>query len=157
MVARKAIVSSIDPRRLFKDLVPEDCVPGALKEEIGRIHSGIHNVAELKIDALVDCELPPMAVPGFERGYMVSANTLVDLERAFGRIALGELPSVSLSWWPSHQCSSPDGHPRGALCCGSRRGFPGTRAVGRGTRKHSSGLQEVRGRSWSTSLDASPP
>lgn len=90
--ARTAVVSSIDPRRLFGELVPRGDVPAALREEVERIHSGIHNLAELKIDALVDRELPPMAEPGFERAYMVSANTLVDLERAFGRIALGELP-----------------------------------------------------------------
>jgi beta-carotene ketolase (CrtO type) len=92
LVARRAVVSSIDPRRLFDDLVPPSAVPRALRDELDRVHSGAHNVAELKIDAVVERELPPMTVPGFERAYMVSANTLDDLERAFGRIALGELP-----------------------------------------------------------------
>jgi beta-carotene ketolase (CrtO type) len=92
IVAGKAVVSSIDPRRLFDDLVPATAVPPSLRAELDRVHSGFHNVAELKIDAVVDVALAPMAVAGFERAYMVSANTLDDLERAFGRIALGELP-----------------------------------------------------------------
>jgi beta-carotene ketolase (CrtO type) len=92
IVARRAVVSSIDPRRLFDDLVPATVVPARIRREIDGIHSGIHNVAELKIDAVIDGELPGLAAPGFERAYMVSANTLDDLEQAFGRIALGALP-----------------------------------------------------------------
>jgi len=92
IVARTAVVSSIDPRRLFNELVPDSAIPPGLRRELDRIHSGAHNVAELKIDAVVDGELPPTAVVGFERAYMVSANTLGELERAFARIALGELP-----------------------------------------------------------------
>lgn len=90
--ARQGIVSSIDPRRLFNGLLAEADVPPALRLEIDRIHSGIRNVAELKIDAVIDGELPPVSVPGFERSFMVSANTLTDLESAFAHISLGNLP-----------------------------------------------------------------
>jgi beta-carotene ketolase (CrtO type) len=91
-VARQGIVSSIDPRRLFNGLVAEADVPPAIRVEIDKIHSGMHNVAELKIDAMVDGEPPPVSVSGFERSFIVSANTLTDLERAFARICLGNLP-----------------------------------------------------------------
>jgi beta-carotene ketolase (CrtO type) len=90
--ARQGIVSSIDPRRLFSGLVAEADVPTAIRIEIDRIHSGIRNVAELKIDAVIDGKPPPVSVPGFERSFIVSANTLTDLERAFARISLGNLP-----------------------------------------------------------------
>lgn len=91
-VARQAIVSSIDPRRLFNNLVAKADVPPAIRVEIDQIHSGIRNVADLKIDALIDGEPPAMSVPGFERSFIVSANTLTDLERAFACISLGNLP-----------------------------------------------------------------
>ena len=92
LVARQGIVSSIDPRRLFDRLVAEADVPPAIRVEIDQIHSGIRNVAELKIDALIDGEPPAVSVPRFERSFIVSANTLTDLERAFARISLGNLP-----------------------------------------------------------------
>jgi beta-carotene ketolase (CrtO type) len=85
-------VSSIDPRRLFSGLVAEADIPTAIRIEIDQIHSGIRNVAELKIDAVIDGKPPPVSVPGFERSFIVSANTLTDLERAFACISLGNLP-----------------------------------------------------------------
>jgi beta-carotene ketolase (CrtO type) len=91
--ARQGIVSSIDPRRLFNGLLAEADVPPAIQLEMDWIHSGIRNVAELKIDAVIDGELPSVSVPGFERSFMVSANTLTDLEKAFAHISLGNLPN----------------------------------------------------------------
>lgn len=95
LAARHGIVSSIDPRRLFNGLLARADVPPALRAEVDQIHSGIRNVAELKVDAVIDGGPPPITVPGFERSFIVSVNTLTDLERAFARISLGDLPERS--------------------------------------------------------------
>jgi beta-carotene ketolase (CrtO type) len=66
-------------------------VPAATREEARRIHVGRRNVSELKVDAVIE-RLPTLPGPaGFERSFMLSANTLRDLERAFAAIQLGRL------------------------------------------------------------------
>jgi beta-carotene ketolase (CrtO type) len=88
--ATRAVVSSLDPRRLLLELV--DAVPPWLVAEAGRIHVGRRNVTELKVDAVL-AAMPPLPGPaGFDRAFQLSANTTTDLERAFAAIALGELP-----------------------------------------------------------------
>jgi beta-carotene ketolase (CrtO type) len=90
--AGKAVVSSLDARRLLLELVDADAVPPWLAAEAGRIHVGRRNVSELKVDAVL-AGMPPLpGPPGFDRAFMLSANTTADLERAFAAIALGELP-----------------------------------------------------------------
>ena len=90
--ARKAVVSGIDARRLFLEMIDRQAVPDDLLAEVGRIHVGTRNVAELKVDGITSStpELP--GPPGFERTMMLSPGTLPELERAFGSISLGELP-----------------------------------------------------------------
>jgi beta-carotene ketolase (CrtO type) len=90
--ADDAVISSIDPRQLFGSLVSPGDMPSGLRDEVRRIRSGTRNIAEFKIDALVAGTVAPVAVEGFERAFMVSANTLQDLEDAFNHIALRQLP-----------------------------------------------------------------
>ena len=90
--ARRAVVSQIDAKRLFGELVPATAISDSLRAELGRIHVGGHNVSELKVDAIIE-DLPAIpGPPGFERGLMLSSNTDADIERGFARIRLGQLP-----------------------------------------------------------------
>ncbi|MCB0828097.1 MAG: NAD(P)/FAD-dependent oxidoreductase [Solirubrobacterales bacterium] len=92
IVARKAVVSSIDARRLFLELIDRSEVPGRLVGEVSRIHVGDKNVAELKVDGITS-STPELPGPeGFGRTLMLSPGTLPELERAFAKIALGRLP-----------------------------------------------------------------
>jgi len=91
-VAGRAIVSAIDARRLLGPggLVAEQHVPERLRRELRRIHSGRRNVSELKVDAVIDA-LPAVEPAGFDRAFMLSANTITDIERAFASVQLGRL------------------------------------------------------------------
>ena len=90
--ARRAVISSIDARRVFSELVAAEHVPPAVAREVAGIHVGRRNVSELKVDAVI-ARLPELPGPaGFERALMLSPNTDADIEAAFARIALGELP-----------------------------------------------------------------
>ena len=92
LAATRAVVSALDARRLLLELVDAGAVPPWLVDEVRRIHVGRRNVSELKIDAILAGMPPPTGPSGFERSFMLSANTHRDLERAFARIQLGELP-----------------------------------------------------------------
>lgn len=91
-VATHGIVSAIDARRLLGPggLVDQQHVPERLKRELRRIHSGRRNVSELKVDAVIDA-LPVVEPAGFDRSFMLSANTITDIERAFASVQLGHL------------------------------------------------------------------
>jgi beta-carotene ketolase (CrtO type) len=92
VAATRAVVSALDARRLLLELVDADAVPPWLAAEARRIHVGRRNVSELKVDAVI-AGMPPLPGPaGFERSFLLSANTTGDLERAFASIQLGELP-----------------------------------------------------------------
>ena len=94
--ARRAVVSAIDAKRVFAGLVdPADSPPPSRSRASGTaIHVGTpQNVSELKVDAVLAKEQPELGVPpGFERALMLSPNTDADIEAAFARIRLGELP-----------------------------------------------------------------
>lgn len=92
-VATKGVVSAIDARRLLGPggLVAAEHVPDRLKRELRRIHSGLRNVSELKVDAIIDT-LPAVEPAGFDRSFMLSANTITDIEQAFASVQLGLLP-----------------------------------------------------------------
>jgi beta-carotene ketolase (CrtO type) len=92
VAATRAVVSALDARRLLLELVDRQAVPPWLLEEAGRIHVGRGNVSELKVDAVLPAMPALPGPPGFERAFMLSANTTTDLERAFASIRLGELP-----------------------------------------------------------------
>jgi beta-carotene ketolase (CrtO type) len=92
VAATRAVVSSLDARRLLLELVDPGAVPSWLAAEARRIHVGGRNVSELKVDAVLAAMPPLPGPPGFDRAFMLSANTIGDLERAFARIRLGELP-----------------------------------------------------------------
>jgi len=91
-VATQGIVSAIDARRLLGPggLVDQRHVPERLRRELRRIHSGRRNVSELKVDAVIDA-LPAVEPAGFDRSFMLSANTITDIERAFASVQLGHL------------------------------------------------------------------
>jgi beta-carotene ketolase (CrtO type) len=90
--ARRAVVSAIDARRLFLELCPATALSADLLREVRRIHVGLRNVSELKVDAVIE-RLPRMPGPaGFERSFMLSPNTTTEIERAFAAIELGRLP-----------------------------------------------------------------
>jgi beta-carotene ketolase (CrtO type) len=91
-LARRAVVSAIDARRLFLTLVDQARLPTSLLREVRRIHVGRRNVSELKIDAVL-ARLPELPGPaGFERSFMLSPNTTTDIELAFASLQLGRLP-----------------------------------------------------------------
>jgi beta-carotene ketolase (CrtO type) len=90
--AARAVVSAIDARRLFFDLMGPDDVPAALRDELRRIHVGGRNVSELKVDAILAGPAPLPGPPGFAGALMLSPNTLADMERAFAEIQLGRVP-----------------------------------------------------------------
>jgi beta-carotene ketolase (CrtO type) len=90
--AARAVVSSVDARRLLLGLLDEADVPPPLLAEARRIHVGRANVSELKVDAVL-ARMPELPGPaGFERALLLSPNTAADVEAAFARIRLGELP-----------------------------------------------------------------
>ena len=95
--AGRGVVSAIDAVRLFGDgwgggasLVAPEHVPARLAGELRRVHSGRRNVSELKVDAVIEA-LPAVEPAGFERAFMLSANTITDIEQSFARVQLGEL------------------------------------------------------------------
>jgi beta-carotene ketolase (CrtO type) len=91
--ATRAVVSAVDARRLFLGLLDQGDVSPRLRDEVRRIHVGRRNVSELKVDAVIE-RMPDVPGPtGFERSFMLSANTISDIERAFASIQLGELPA----------------------------------------------------------------
>jgi beta-carotene ketolase (CrtO type) len=91
--AARAVVSAVDARRLLLGLVDEADVPAGLLAEARRIHVGRANVSELKVDAVL-ARMPELpGPPGFQRAFLLSANTAADVEAAFARIRLGELPA----------------------------------------------------------------
>jgi beta-carotene ketolase (CrtO type) len=92
VAATRAVVSAVDARRLLLGLVDPAAVPPWLRAEAERIHVGRRNVSELKVDAVLSSMPALPGPPGFERSFMLSANTTTDLERAFASIQLGELP-----------------------------------------------------------------
>jgi beta-carotene ketolase (CrtO type) len=92
IAATRAVVSALDARRLLLELVDPGAVPPWLAAEAGRIHVGRRNVSELKVDAVLSGQPALPGPPGFERAFMLSANTTGDLERAFASIRLGQLP-----------------------------------------------------------------
>ncbi|HTE70861.1 MAG TPA: NAD(P)/FAD-dependent oxidoreductase [Actinomycetes bacterium] len=92
VAAARAVVSAVDARRLLLGLVDRDAVPPWLLAEAERIHVGRRNVSELKVDAVLEGMPAVPGPPGFERSFMLSANTTTDLERAFASIQLGQLP-----------------------------------------------------------------
>lgn len=87
--ASDAVVSAIDAGRLFRNLIDPAHVPADLKRELRRVHSGRRNVSELKVDAVIE-SLPDVHPEGFERSFMLSANTTTDIERAFASVQLGD-------------------------------------------------------------------
>jgi beta-carotene ketolase (CrtO type) len=99
--ATRAVVSSLDARRLLLELVDPGAVPPWLAAEARRIHVGRRNVTELKVDAVLAAMPPLPGPPGFDRAFMLSANTTGDLERAFAAIRLGELPERPPLIWSS--------------------------------------------------------
>jgi beta-carotene ketolase (CrtO type) len=93
VAASRAVVSALDARRLLLELADPAAVPPWLAAEARRIHVGRANVSELKVDAVLAAMPALPGPPGFERAFMLSANTTGDLERAFASIRLGELPA----------------------------------------------------------------
>ena len=90
--ARRAVVSAIDARRVFQRLLDPADVPEAIAREVAGIHVGLRNVSELKVDAVI-AGLPKRDFPaGYEQALMLSPNTDADIEAAFARVALGEMP-----------------------------------------------------------------
>jgi beta-carotene ketolase (CrtO type) len=92
VTATRAVVSAIDARRLLLELADPAAVPPWLAAEARRIHVGGGNVSELKVDAVLAAAPALPGPPGFERAFLLSANTTGDLERAFASIRLGRLP-----------------------------------------------------------------
>jgi beta-carotene ketolase (CrtO type) len=92
VAATRAVVSAVDARRLLLELVEAAAVPPWLAAEARRIHVGRGNVSELKVDAVLAAMPALPGPPGFERAFLLSANTTGDLERAFAAIRLGRLP-----------------------------------------------------------------
>jgi beta-carotene ketolase (CrtO type) len=91
--AARAVVSAVDARRLLLGLLDPADVPPWLLAEARRIHVGRANVSELKVDAILARTPEVPGPPGFGRAFLLSANTLDDLEAAFARIRLGALPA----------------------------------------------------------------
>ena len=90
--ATRAVVSAVDARRLLLELADPAAVQPWLAAEARRIHVGRGNVSELKVDAVLAAMPALPGPPGFERAFLLSANTTGDLERAFASIRLGRLP-----------------------------------------------------------------
>ena len=91
--ARLGIVSTIDAARVFGDLMDPSDVPASLREELASIHSGLGNVTEVKIDAIVRTELEAVSECGLQRA-MLTSGTLAELEEAFAEVRLGRVPAT---------------------------------------------------------------
>lgn len=89
----RCIVSAIDARRLLLGLADSADVPVALRAELRRIHVGRRNVSELKVDAVLADDPAIPGPEGFDRAFMLSPNTLSDIERSFAEIQLGLIPT----------------------------------------------------------------
>ena len=73
-------------------MIAREQVPPKLLAEVERIHGTMHNVSELKVDAVL-ASAPPVPGPdGFERAFMLSPHGGREIAAAFSRIAIGELP-----------------------------------------------------------------
>ena len=90
--ANRAVVSAVDARRLFLTMMAPEDVPPSIRDEVRRIHVGQSNVSELKVDAILSSKPKISGPEGFDRSFMLSANTTTDLERAFASIRHGDLP-----------------------------------------------------------------
>jgi beta-carotene ketolase (CrtO type) len=95
--ARHGIVSSIDAKRVFLDLLDRDLVDPQLVRQVKRITVAGSNVSEFKIDCALD-ELPSLdrweKGPEFIVGMIQPCPSVDHLEREFVDIRQGEFPEA---------------------------------------------------------------
>lgn len=114
--ARHGIVSSIDAKRVFLNLVDQDLVDPQLIRQVRNITVAGTNVSEFKVDCALD-ELP--SLERWERGpefivSMVQPCPSVDyLEREFVDIKRGEFPEEPAFLFAVHSAEDPSLAPPG--------------------------------------------
>ena len=95
MAAAKGVVSSIDARRVFQDLVDECHTPAALRKRLGNVHAGGTNISEFKIDSALSAPLDWSRFPHGEEfgvGMQLLCPSLDYLDRVFADIQGGVPP-----------------------------------------------------------------
>lgn len=114
--ARHGIVSSIDAKRVFLDLVDSDLLNPELMRRVKNITVAGTNVSEFKLDCALD-ELP--SLDRYERGpeFMVSmvqpCPSVDHLEREFVDIRRGEFPEDPAFLFAVHSAEDPSLAPPG--------------------------------------------
>lgn len=115
--ATRAVVSSVDARRLLLDLLAEEDVPGGYRQEANRIRVGSDNVGEMSM-CIALSGLPDFG-PAFSGAILGSSSFLAPslgyLEEVFHDVARGNLPAHPALMWslPSvtdHTLAPPGGH-----------------------------------------------
>jgi len=95
--ARHGIISSIDAKRVFLDLVDQDLVDPQLVRQVKRITVAGSNVSEFKVDVALN-ELPSLGRwergPEFIVGMIQPCPSVDHLEREFVDIRRGEFPEA---------------------------------------------------------------
>jgi beta-carotene ketolase (CrtO type) len=116
ILARDAVVASIDARRVFTGLVPPEHVPASLLRAAARLTSARHNIGELSM-ACVLSEAPAFRDPGLGESALLGgfwqSGDVQDLEDAFTSIRLGALPTRQPLMWAIPSALDPTLAPAG--------------------------------------------
>ncbi len=113
--ATRAVVSAVDARRLFLDLMAPGDAPAYLRDEARRIRVGVDNVGEMSMGValagLPDFG-PALAGPALAASLYL-APTLRAVEEAFLDIARGDLPARPALMWALPSLTDPSLAPPG--------------------------------------------
>ncbi|HXT37268.1 MAG TPA: NAD(P)/FAD-dependent oxidoreductase [Chloroflexota bacterium] len=116
ITAGHGVVSAIDARRLFTELVDVDDQPSAFRARMARLTSGRDNIGELSMACIVT-EEPRFASSalgnGAIRGSVWQSGTVGDVENAFMDIRRGIMPERPGAMWAAPSALDPSLAPEG--------------------------------------------
>ena len=102
ITARRAVISAIDARRVFTQLVEPSHLPPAFLRRMSRLTSRRDNIGEISMAAVLS-DLPTLAVAGAGPDAFTSSfsqsSTVDDIEETFLDIRRGELPQKPSVMW----------------------------------------------------------
>ncbi|HVE68820.1 MAG TPA: NAD(P)/FAD-dependent oxidoreductase [Solirubrobacteraceae bacterium] len=108
--ARRAVIADTGAPALYRDLLPPDSVPAAVREDVRRFD---YDAGVVKVDWALDAPIPWRAAEARRAGTIHLAESIDDLTRMAAQVATGQLPDEPFLVMGQYACFDPTRAPAG--------------------------------------------